>query len=87
MTIETRIMKNLSDRVNPVNTMIALSGIDDLVEGDRAIHKMIGKGLVDVRRFTPPGMRHGLPLYKLTLTGHSAARGPHLVVDNPAEGS
>lgn len=48
--IKVRIIKNLKERVHPVNDQTALSGIDDLVEGQVALRELTMDGTVDIER-------------------------------------
>ena len=44
--MQVRIVKNLKERVHPVNEHIALSGIDDFMAGMAALRELIGNGTV-----------------------------------------
>jgi hypothetical protein len=43
---EACILKNLADRVNPVAAIIAVSGVDDIVEGFKALELLVKQVLV-----------------------------------------
>ena len=46
--IEVRIIKNLKERVHPVNDNTALSGIEDTQAGFAALRELITNGIVEV---------------------------------------
>lgn len=78
MSARRKILSNLEGRVNPVNEMCTVAGLES-EEARTELYKLLREGIVVVDYF------HGLPMYKLSWKGHDLVRGKlELVVDNTA---
>ena len=79
MSIKLKIMQNLNGRVNRVNTLVALHGLDWLEAGS-ALDELVNENLVEVTNFND---MEGMGLYRLTRKGyHTVNNKLTLAVDN-----
>lgn len=84
MDIYQRIIKNLKDRVYPINLAGTLHGIDDWAEGLAALQVLVDNGQVLVEHPLPGPSNH-LPTYRLSwqATGRPEVRRSQMhVVDS-----